>query len=365
MLEHISRGRRGAFCAACVALALALGLAACGDDESSSESAAAPTTTTTAAAPAAAAYDGPEGAFIGSLPEATAKAGAKPKIGFLQVFGGQPVLVAAQDAVKAEIEKLGGSVIVYDAELDPQKQVSQFDQLFAQKVDAIAVMPANVDAIQRSLEQAKELGIPVVSWMNPVDVADDPNPLVQTNINIGYDRAAFAVMSDLAKRAPKSNFAILGSSIPNSTLQHITDRVKYWGEQLGLKFLGRQDSEGDLPAAMAGPASAILTKYPDVKNVVTYNDQSALAVIAAAREAGRLEDINVSTPNSSQTQACQAIEQGRMTSGFFIPYDVIGRMFATAAYQAATDQAGDLPKTIVPESELMTKDNVGKFKCFG
>lgn len=347
-----------------LALTLMLAVAACGsssNDKSTSSAQSKPTASAAAGVPA---YQGAEQKFIGTLPPAQQKQGASPTIGFLQVFGGQQVLVATQKAFTDEIKSLGGKVTVLDAKLDPQKQVSQFDQLFAQGVDAIAVMPANVDAIQRSLQEAKKRKIPVVGFQDPVDLSQPPNKYLVTTVNAGYDYAAYKTMGDLAQKSPKSTFAILGSAIPNSSLQFITDRIKFWGERLGLKFVGRQDSKTDLPTGMAPAAQAILTRYPDVKNIVAYNDQAALAAIAAAREAGKLDGIKVATTNSGQDVAGQAIKQGRMQSGYYVPWAELGKLMARAAYNAATKQATNMPNAVVPKSNLVTKANVDQFSFF-
>jgi ABC-type sugar transport system substrate-binding protein len=101
-----------------------------------------------------------------------------------------------------------------------------------------------------------------------------------------------------------------------------------------------------------------------VKNIVAYNDQAALAAIAAAREAGKLDGIKVATTNSGQDVAGQAIKQGRMQSGYYVPWAELGKLMARAAYNAATKQATNMPNAVVPKSNLVTKANVDQFSFF-
>jgi ribose transport system substrate-binding protein len=360
-MDNMLGGRHRLAVAAAV-LTAALALAACGSSKSgsSSNSSSSSKSSTTAAA-SIPPYDGPETKYFGTVPEPTKKPGS-PTIGFLQVFGGQPVLAALQNALVGEVRKLGGKTIALDAQLNPQKQVSQFNQLFAQKVDAIIVMPTNADAIEPSLKQAKARGIPVIGFMDPPSLDKSLNPLIKATVNVGYDYAGYSTMKLLATKAPGSNFALLGSSIPNSSLKLIDDRLIYWGKRLGLKYLGRQDSPTDTPTGMAPPAHAILTKYPDVKNIVTYNDESSLAVATAVTEAGK-SGINIANSNDGQNITGAAIKAGRMTGAYFVPYTEIGRDMAMLAYDVVTKQP--IPaEAIVPKSRMVTKANVDQFSYF-
>jgi ABC-type sugar transport system substrate-binding protein len=326
-------------------------------------SAATTSPTTAHAAAAIPAYNGPEKRYFGTV-SAPTKPKKGLKVGFLQVFGGQPILVAMQDSFVAEIKKLGGSTVVYDAGLNPQTQVSQFNLLFAQGVKGIGVMPVDAAGIQPSLQQAKKSKIPVVGFNDPVDLSTPANPLLTSTINAGYDYGAYLTMKAIAQKAPGSGFAILGTSLPITTLQYADAREKYWGVKLGLKFLGEQDAQEDTPTGYAPAAQGILTDYPSVKSIITYNDESALAVSTAAAQAGK-SGINIADPNSGQTVAGAAIKSGAILGGYFVPYVQIGKMMADAVYAAASGDAHGLPKIVVTKSKFVSKANVGKFKFVG
>lgn len=72
--------------------------------------------------------------------------------------------VGVNDAIKAEAEKLGHTVIEVVADGDAQTQNSQIQSLVTQKVDAILVSAVDQNTIERALLGAKKAGIPVVAY---------------------------------------------------------------------------------------------------------------------------------------------------------------------------------------------------------
>ena len=108
-------------------------LAGCGGSGAASDTADSTDVVSTVDA----AYDGPDQPYFVEVDRPTKVDGQDFEVGFLQISGAQPVLVAMQDAAQEEVEELGGTMIVKDAGLDIQKQQSQMDELITQGVDVI------------------------------------------------------------------------------------------------------------------------------------------------------------------------------------------------------------------------------------
>ena len=97
------------------------------------------------------------------------------RIGVLSPNMAIPHFVAQAYGFVDEAERLGAKVILYDAgeHKNVARQVSQFEDLIANKVDAICLVPGTTATGVAQVDQALERGIPVVN----VNIMSD-NPKV-------------------------------------------------------------------------------------------------------------------------------------------------------------------------------------------
>jgi len=344
--RHI--GRRGASLA--VTLAAAGVLAAC---SSSGPGAQQPTSAQAAGSgPASialsvsvpAGYNGTDRGNFTLLPEPQVKAGTSVKVGFLNTNAGQPFLLAMQKAAQAEAEKLGGSFIALDAASDPQKQASQLQQLIAEHVNVIIGDPVVAAALGPGIAQARKAGIPFVAIGDPPDEATAPLPGAVTAVSQGFDYSVYRTMKALAAEHPGASFATMGFALPVDQLVFMANRMRYWGGQFGLKFLGQVDTTSDNPTGFGPAASAIMTKYPSVQIIVTFNDESAIAAATVVATSGK--KVFVATPNAAESATSQALAAHRLDLVYRTPWEQQGAQSAIAAYDTVTSQNLPLPKFI-------------------
>ena len=347
-------------------MAGALALTACSSSHSgggaASGSSGADTGSSASAGTAAIpAYDGPEKPYLKPLAAPAEKGGYHFTVGYLQVYGGVNNLLTTQKAAVTELQKLGGSVKVLDAQLNPQTQVSQFDQFIAQKVDAIVVMPTADEALAAPLAQAKAAGIPVIAWGLPTDKGKGANPDVQVSLNTGFDYGDYQTMKVLATQRPGSTFALMGTGLPSDQLKYITARLQYWGQRMGLKYLGEQDAQTDNPSAYTPALQAIFSKYPNVDNVITYNDESALTASTVAAQLNNTH-VHIADPNSGQQIIVPAIKSGKVATGYYVNWNQFGTQLAYATYDVLTKQGQPLPRVVVLPSSAIVQGNVDSFQ---
>ena len=357
--RHI--GRRGA--SLVVTLAAAGVLAACsssgpGAQQQSASAAASSSAAGSTSAAAAlsiavpAGYNGTDRGHFTVLPEPEVKAGASFKVGFLNTNAGQPILLAMQKAAQAETEKLGGSFIALDAASNPQTQASQLQQLIAQHVSVIIGNPVVSAALGPGIAQARQAGIPFVAIGDPPDEANAPMPGAVTSVSQGFDYTVYRTMEALAAEHPGASFATLGFALPVDQLVFMLDRMKYWGEQFGLKFLGQVDTTSDNPNGYGPAASAILTKYPSVRIIVTFNDESAIATATTVATSG--EKVFVATPNAAEAATGQALAAHRLNLVYRTPWEQQGVQSVIAAYDTVTHQNLPLPEFINVPGYIVT-----------
>lgn len=345
------------------ALALSLTLAACSGSDSGGGATDAPEGESAASIDLSL-YDGPdaEALEIGGLEKPADKAVGDCHVGFLQAYAGQINLTAMQDATEEALGEFGCTMTALDGQLNPQTQVSQFQQLLAQGVDAIVLMPIADSALLPLLQQAKDEGVPVIGFNMPGDLSQPRNEFLVTNVSTSFDLACYAVMATLADSRPGSTFAIMGTAIPSNQLQYMSERFEYWGKELGLEYLGKVDALDDNPNAFTPALQSIFSQWPDVENVVTYSDDSALTAATVAAQAGATT-VHIADNNGGASTIVPAIESGKIFGTYFVPWAEAGTQMAYAAYLALTEQ--EAPDTVVLPSQMVTRDTVADFTFVG
>lgn len=348
-------------------LMAALSLAACGSSSSSSsggsEGGEAEATSTTVATEST--YEGPEAKFFEPFSAPEKKAGTPFKVGYLQVFGAIPQLATEEKGAEEAAKSLGGSIVSVDAELDIQKQAAGFEQLLAQKVDAIVGYPVVAKALAPQLAKAEAAGIPVITTSAQANPSKPLEHGIMADVSEGYDIVAYENMKALSEAEPGGGFVVMGLAAPVEALEYYAEREKYWGEKLGLKYEGELDTKEDNPEAYAAAANAILGKYPNATMIVTYNDLAGLSTSTVVQQSGR--KILISGGNGGSQADIEAIKAGKMFSVYALPWRGIGEEMVRGAYDAVSKQRLPLPERTVsplhPNGFLITAANAGEVEA--
>lgn len=337
--------------AVALAAVTTLALSACGSDEPADDSG----TDKSAATAPEVTYDGPEAGLPDSYGEVSPVEG-ECLIGYLDLTAAQQSLKAEEDGAVARAEELGCEIIVLDDELNPTKQVNNFEQLLAQDVQAIILYPMVPDSMQPSIDKAVAANIPVIAIQTPV-AADQPTPEgIATSVLQGFDNAAYLRAKSVAEEKPGTSFAIQGLAAPVAALQYFAERQKYWAEKFGLEYLGQDDVQADSAAAAITSMTALIAKYADVGAVFSFNDDSAAADAQVLKGAGN--DNVLVTGFNGQLSAFEGIKDGWIFNTYQPDYTAVGEMTVDAAVQLIKDPAAELPRVTVAPGTLVTAENV-------
>jgi ribose transport system substrate-binding protein len=353
------------------ALVLVAGVAllqACGgsDNETAGAGTTASSTATTQTSAGAPqpdpGYNGPDREQMQLLPAATKKAGQSFKVGLMQANKAVGILNGIENGVTAQVEDLGGTLVVKDAQGDFGRQVSQLDQLVTSGVDAIVVHPLNSASLAAGIKTARKQGIPVAV----VDsTPGDPLKEAVTNIDAARDYSTYATMKELASQLPKgAAFTIMGLGLPVPILQYQAKRQEYWGKQFGMNFLGQVGAKGVTPSDYATAGGSLLSRYPKAQAVVTLADEAAVAMANQARVNGKT-DLAVATSNGGDPLSEPLLKAGKLAAVYRIPWELMGQQATIAAYSALTDPDKSLPEVIQVPGQVITKKNVQDAKFVG
>ncbi len=265
-------------------------------------------------------------------------------IGLAMHFMRDDYAINCVDAVKAVAAKYPGSrVVVTDANADPPKQLSDMENLIAQNVDAIIVVPFDEKAILPAIETANKKNIPVIA------ITFIPNAKVATTVAASGDYANGKATGELLvkKMGGKGKLAVIDLGF---SLWRIDQRIQGFEDAIkgtGVKVVARQS--GTDQAKIQDMVSSILTANPDLNAVWATFSNQIVAASDALRAANR-KDIFLSGIDADKA-IIERIKEGWITGTAAQFPKEHGRLAAEAAFaalQGKTVQATyDVPVGIV------------------
>lgn len=205
----------------------------------------------------------------------------KPKVGITVMVMNNPFFVSMVDAVKDEVAKLGGEVIVVDGNMDVQKQTSGVEDMLRQKIDFLLFNPVDSDAGEAAVKMAKDAGVPVIC----LD-ADSAGPrdlfIVSNNVEAGELCAKYVA----ERLSGKGNVVIVNGNPVSSTRDRREGVGKIFKDYPEIKIVAEVNGEGLLAKGEA-VMSDVLQSQPKIDAVIGINDPMALGALAAAEAAAR------------------------------------------------------------------------------
>ena len=279
-------------------------------------------------------------------------------IGISNPQGAQPILKLTQDTLTSAAKRDGIEVKALDAQLDPAKQVTDVDQLVAQKVDLIIVYPLDQNSLKPALKRASDAGIKIVGW------AALPSPkadlgLLSSNVETGGMRGSQQV-GDFVKKQLDGKGKVLGVGLgaPVPALDLLMKQYQETStEGSDISWLGRVDNPTDDIAGGQKVVATALTKYRnDVQGIVAYNDSSAIGAAVAAKAAG-LGDVLIVGTNGDD-DGIAAVEDGRIDATVDLVPWRSGLILETIS--KALLEGEKVPTYVETTSVLYSKDNLGE-----
>jgi ribose transport system substrate-binding protein len=349
---------RVGLCPVVALCALALTLGACGDDDDDGGGGGSGGGGG-AAAPA-------EVAFEGSLELDVPEGYDEPKpgnlrLGFLNPLGANEFLNTLGRAMQLETEKLGGELVELDAKGDVNTQVSQFNQLIAQRLDGIAVFALDPGAVAPAVKRAKAAGIPLITIdLNFEDTKDLGG--FDSQVWQRRDEAAYIGAQEMARQVGEgADVATIDFAVKVPSIVFSIERGTFWAEKFGLNVVGNASNPSDDIAGGEKAMTELLGNFPDITGVIGYNDPSAIGAASAARAQGKT-DLVFGGQNGG-SDALEALKAGRLSYSVKLDPPSMGKAFAWGLYNL--EQGNKVPKTVkAGEPELVTEENVDQVQSW-
>ena len=247
------------------------------------------------------------------------------KIGLSMHFMRDDYALNCVEAVKAVAAKFPGStVIATDANANPPKQLADMENLIAQGVDAIIVVPFDEKAILPAIETANKKNIPVIA------ITYIPNAKVATTVAASGDYENGKATGELLikKMGGKGKLAVIDLGF---SLWRIDQRIEGFMDAIkgtNIEIVARQSGadQADIQNKVAG----ILAAHPDLNAVWATFSNQIVAASDALRAANR-KDVLLSGIDADKA-IIERIKEGWITGTAAQFPKEHGRLAAEAAF---------------------------------
>jgi galactofuranose transport system substrate-binding protein len=290
-MKSLIKGRRGLFCLVLAfALACFAALAGCRKQEG-----------------------GASGGAGGAAGDGGAK---KMRVGFSQTETDGPWRIAETDSMRNEAAKRGYELVFTNARGDTATQVSNLEDLIAQRVDAIFLAPRESKGFEGPLQAAKDAKIPVFLIDRELEgpkAGEDYVTFIGSNfIEEGRRAGEWLAKQTSGKAGIVELLGTAGSSVANDRHQGFADAIKAFPD---MKIITAQDGNFTRAQGQKVMESLIQAHGRSITAVYTHNDEMALGAIQALKAANMNPGRDVIVVSvDGQKSALQAIIDGEMNA---------------------------------------------------
>jgi ABC-type sugar transport system substrate-binding protein len=270
-----------------------------------------------------------------------------------------PFFAAMNDGVKAAAKDTGAKVQVQAAASleDTSGQASKLEALVGQDMGCYVVNPISQTNLVQPLARVPS-GTPVVNIDSPVGANAAKQAGLDISTYIGTDNvAAGGMAADTMAKLLKSGgkVGVIGGVSGDATS---VARVQGFTQGAKGRFTPLTTVAGDWDRAKAlNAAEDLMRSNPDIKAFFAANDQMALGVAQAVKNAGKKGQIEIVGVDGIQ-DALKAVQAGDMSATVSqYPY-TIGQLGVEACIAAAKGKK--LPANVKAPVQVVTSANVAK-----
>ena len=257
-----------------------------------------------------------EGGTGGGTASGGGTAGRKMRVGFSQTEEDGPWRIAESKSMRDEAAKRGYELVYTNARGATAQQVSDLEDLIAQRVDAIFLAPREAKGYEGPLQAAKEAGIPVILIDRELEgpkAGTDYVTFIGSNfIEEGQRAGEWLAKQSNGKAGIIELLGTAGSSVANDRRQGFADAIK---SHPGMKILAAQDGNFNRAQGQKVMESLIQAHGKSITAVYAHNDEMALGAIQALRSANMNPGKDVLVVSvDGQRSALEAIQKGEMNA---------------------------------------------------
>jgi ribose transport system substrate-binding protein len=303
-----------------------------------------------------------------SAPQAEGVTGRPVKVGFSAPGADHGWLKAITDNARKEAEELGVDLVLSEGTNDSASQVSQIETLISQKPDVLVILPHEGGPLTPIAQRAMQSGIPVVN----VDREFSTPAAYRTwiggdNYGIGEAAANFIANELNCQGNVVEIQGVAGISVTEQRTRGFTDGIKRCNG--GIRIVASQPADF-LPDRGLQVMETILQGQRDIDAVYTHDDDMAMGVVQAIRNANRQDQMFVTGAGGSR-DAMNLIAEGDLYRATFL-YNPSMSASAISVAKLIAERKGlselvepEVPSRIELPATTVTKENVAAVQELG
>ena len=253
----------------------------------------------------------------------------KAKLGVVVKIGGIPWFNAMEVGIKQRGEELGmDAFMIGPTSADPALQVRAIEDLIAQGVDAIGVVPNDAEVLEPVLAKAREQGIKVITHESPDQKNVDWNfELASAN---GFGEAHADLLAE--KMGGTGEYAVFVGSLTvplhnawaDAAIAHLKEKFP------DMKLIGERHGVAESADDSRKTALDLISANPGLKGFLAFGSQGPIGAGRAVEERRKVGEIFVLGP-FSPGQGQKLIKGDAISGGFMWNPMEAGRVFVTMA----------------------------------
>ncbi len=236
-----------------------------------------------------------------------------------------------RDIFVAEAEKLGAKVLVQAANGNDAKQLEQAENLLAQGVDVLVVVPHNGQISESIVEAAHAEGVKVLAYDRLIE-GDVDYYMAFDNERVGEMQAEYIV--DTLGITEGKFIYIGGAETDSCSFQYKDGAMRILEQYENVNIVANQFAKDWQPSeAQKHVENALTAENNDIVAVVCANDGTAGGAIAALSEQQLLIPV---TGQDAELAACQRIVEGKQAMTVYLPLQKLAKKAAEVAFDIAS-----------------------------
>lgn len=258
-----------------------------------------------------------------------------------------------KNGIESEAKAQNADLVFLDANNDVNKQLSQIENLIAQKVDVLLVAAVDSDAIVPALDMAKSANIPLVGLNMLINTKDPYYYAGPDDVKAGE----LEMQACIDKIGGKGNIVILEGPIGVSAqTQRHEGNHNILDKNPDVKVLAEKTANWSRTEALALMENWLQTFQGQINGVVAHNDEMALGAIQALEAKGLKDKIPVTGVDAIK-DACVSIKNGVMDMTVFQDAVLEGSLGVQVAAKVARGEKVDKMMNLI-EMKVIDKTNV-------